>query len=348
MGTLKFQRMIEYGSLSQTGNSPQFNLVDWDGYEKYDLRRWDSSNTQPYKGITFDEDDLCDLLEYLQVAVDTPKISTLIRRVQRGEATAKIFGIYGSIPQSKNWNKLVTYTDWGYGPKYDLRSWAPDYSKCGKGITLTESECLRLIEILSEILGISNQSEIAFEDFVVRATYFGCLSGHTTETIAAQINILKKDGSIEAVNVTAGYCKTCHCYFMSERDYQAIRNRGILLCQIISEKDFKKNGSNIISGEDWKPESILHQCGYNVNASEDLSDSQRREILTYVVESGLQSVYQVTNFLDWLIDNARRQTGRDMNSAIGKWNSDRKYISNYKMGSRRLVGMKSGRTKIRR
>lgn len=348
MSKITYRRLIDYGSLSASGGNTQFNLVDWNGYKKYDLRRWDSSNTQPYKGITFDEEDLEELLQALQIAVDAKKSSAPFKTVPCGSATAKIMDVFGAIPQYGNWPKLVTYTNWGYGAKYDLRSWAPDYSKCGKGVTLSEDECRRLIEILSEILGINSTTEIAFEDFVVRGTYFGCLSGHKTETITAQVNILKKNGCTETVNVTAGYCHTCGCYFMAETDYQTLRSRGILLCQIITEKDFKKNGTRIISGEDWKPESLLHQCGYNVNATDDLSDTQRHEILTYVVESGLQSIYQITNFLDWLIGQANRQTTRDMSSAIAKWSADRKYISNYKMGSRRLVGIRSAKTKARR
>ena len=62
MSTIKFRRITEYGSLSASGRNPQFNLVDWNGYEKYDIRRWDDTNTQPYKGITFDEEELEELL----------------------------------------------------------------------------------------------------------------------------------------------------------------------------------------------------------------------------------------------------------------------------------------------
>ena len=33
-------------------------------------------------------------------------------------------------------------------PKYDLRDWAPDHEKMGKGITLTEEEAKKLKELL--------------------------------------------------------------------------------------------------------------------------------------------------------------------------------------------------------
>ena len=32
-------------------------------------------------------------------------------------------------------------------PKYDIRSWSPDHSRMGKGISLTEEEMERLVEL---------------------------------------------------------------------------------------------------------------------------------------------------------------------------------------------------------
>lgn len=32
-------------------------------------------------------------------------------------------------------------------PKYDIHSWAPDHSRMGKGISLTEEEMERLVEL---------------------------------------------------------------------------------------------------------------------------------------------------------------------------------------------------------
>lgn len=35
-------------------------------------------------------------------------------------------------------------------PKYDIRSWAPDHSRMGKGISLTEEEMERLVELWNQ------------------------------------------------------------------------------------------------------------------------------------------------------------------------------------------------------
>ena len=39
----------------------------------------------------------------------------------------------------------------GVDPKYDLRDWAPNHEKMGKGITLTEEELRELKEIIKDL-----------------------------------------------------------------------------------------------------------------------------------------------------------------------------------------------------
>ena len=62
----------------------------------------------------------------------------------------KIIKNLGEISDSKKgWKKELNYISWNNGvPKYDLRDWAPDHEKMGKGITLTEEEARALLDIL--------------------------------------------------------------------------------------------------------------------------------------------------------------------------------------------------------
>lgn len=49
----------------------------------------------------------------------------------------------------KGWRKELNKISWnGAEPKYDIRDWAPDREKMGKGVTLTEEEALKLKELL--------------------------------------------------------------------------------------------------------------------------------------------------------------------------------------------------------
>lgn len=59
---------------------------------------------------------------------------------------------------SKGWRKEVNYMSWqGFPPKFDIREWAPDRSKMGKGITLSSEE----VKILKEIL---NSEDLTLEE----------------------------------------------------------------------------------------------------------------------------------------------------------------------------------------
>ena len=53
---------------------------------------------------------------------------------------------------SKGWRKEVNLVSWnGATPKYDIRDWAPEHEKMGKGVTLTEEELNSLKGILADI-----------------------------------------------------------------------------------------------------------------------------------------------------------------------------------------------------
>ncbi|SHS42985.1 Uncharacterized protein conserved in bacteria [Mycobacteroides abscessus subsp. abscessus] len=57
----------------------------------------------------------------------------------------------GSISQSpKGWSKELNLISWnGKAPKYDLREWAPEHEKMGKGVTLTVEELKELRNLLN-------------------------------------------------------------------------------------------------------------------------------------------------------------------------------------------------------
>ena len=59
----------------------------------------------------------------------------------------------GTISESaKGWTKEVNLISWnGAAPKYDIRDWAPNHEKMGKGITLTAEETRELYKILSKL-----------------------------------------------------------------------------------------------------------------------------------------------------------------------------------------------------
>lgn len=59
----------------------------------------------------------------------------------------------GTISENnKGWSKELNLISWnGREPKYDLRDWAPEKEKMGKGITFSKDELIVLKELLNKI-----------------------------------------------------------------------------------------------------------------------------------------------------------------------------------------------------
>lgn len=53
---------------------------------------------------------------------------------------------------AKGWTKELNLISWNGGvPKYDIRDWAPEHEKMGKGITLSANEVHELYKLLGKI-----------------------------------------------------------------------------------------------------------------------------------------------------------------------------------------------------
>ena len=59
----------------------------------------------------------------------------------------------GVLSESKSgWRKEVNLVSWNGGtPKLDIRDWAPDHEKMGKGITLNTEEARKLSDLLQKM-----------------------------------------------------------------------------------------------------------------------------------------------------------------------------------------------------
>lgn len=59
----------------------------------------------------------------------------------------------GYISEStKGWKKELNLISWNdKEPKYDLREWAPDHAKMGKGVTFNKDEIIALRDILNNM-----------------------------------------------------------------------------------------------------------------------------------------------------------------------------------------------------
>ena len=52
---------------------------------------------------------------------------------------------------AKGWTKELNRVSWNGGaPKYDIRDWAPEHEKMGKGVTLNDEEFAALKELMNK------------------------------------------------------------------------------------------------------------------------------------------------------------------------------------------------------
>lgn len=66
----------------------------------------------------------------------------------------EIVEMIGILSEStRGWTKELNLVSWNNGaPKLDIRDWAPEHEKMGKGITLTKDEAEKLYDLLGDYL----------------------------------------------------------------------------------------------------------------------------------------------------------------------------------------------------
>lgn len=73
--------------------------------------------------------------------------------MEKTEFKYEIVEHFGVISQNNSgWTKELNKISWNGGnAKYDIRDWAPEHEKMGKGVTLTQDEFEALKNLISEI-----------------------------------------------------------------------------------------------------------------------------------------------------------------------------------------------------
>ena len=71
-----------------------------------------------------------------------------------GEIKYEIIEELGVLSESaKGWTKELNLISWNGGvPKYDVRDWAPEHEKMGKGVTLSEEEAKKLADLIMKTI----------------------------------------------------------------------------------------------------------------------------------------------------------------------------------------------------
>jgi len=182
---------------------------------------------------------------------------------------------------------------------------------------------------------ISSEYQINIKDFVVRRAVFKCThEHHHIENVDAVISV-DCDGKKTLVQIPAGYCNQCKTYFIMESTYQELKHMGVILCRITDEKNYLK--SALDTGMQLAQESVLMQYGYNVSQTEGLSQKARQKILALLIDNEALSKSEIISYLDFFI--SQRAGRSSMELAISKWETDREFVENYRIGEYTKYGV---------
>lgn len=177
--------------------------------------------------------------------------------------------------------------------------------------------------------------KIGLKDFVVRGSVFKCMhKKHRIDNVDAIINI-DDDGKKRQIKISAGYCSQCRIYFILDSTYQNLKRQGMLLCRVTDEKRYMKSEST--SEMKLAQESLLMQYGYNVSKAEQLTSVARQKILAVIIDNKIMAKSEIISYLNFFV--SQRNAIPNMEIAISKWESDREFVENYRIGEYSQFGV---------
>ena len=177
---------------------------------------------------------------------------------------------------------------------------------------------------------------IHVNEFLVRKSYgTHRANGHSLEPVRATVTILPRSGGDPRPVEFDGYwCPKCRKYFMTEGTYLRLKRQGYICCKVVEERDLgtRKAGEGLYGN--LASESILHMYGYTVNQQDDLSEDERRTIISFVIENRIQTAQDVAHLLEWLI--SQREGNPRMAVAVSRWRSDLAFVRHYHKPTRKV------------
>ena len=85
-----------------------------------------------------------------------------------------------------------------------------------------------------------------------------------------------------------------------------------------------------MNGSKLAQESILMQYGYNVSQTVGLTETRRQKILAVIIDNKVLSKSEIISYLDFFI--RQRSNMSNMEVTISKWEAEREFVENYKIG----------------
>lgn len=180
-------------------------------------------------------------------------------------------------------------------------------------------------EAKKEIEQRPKERQINHNDFVICTNEFRC-NNHLLDEVIGFLKIVVSTGEEIIEKVSCAHCEECNCFYMLEKEYNRIAEKGVILCQLLTYEQYCSMG--IWNTSKWSSKSLLMRNGYNVNAKKNLSDKQRQIILKNIVDSNILSIDDIISYINRFI--AQRKNIPSCCHAVVKWERDKQFLSTLK------------------
>lgn len=147
-------------SKAPRGWNMELNRVAWNGCRaKIDIRQWSPNHNRMARGVVLEDVEMANLykffLHWKNHGTDHDLKKVAKRKPKQRIGDSLYVDIYVTICRlSKNpdgWSKNLNVARWNDGDiKYDIRTWAPDNSRMGRGLTFTEEEMQKICDLYWE------------------------------------------------------------------------------------------------------------------------------------------------------------------------------------------------------
>lgn len=135
-------------------------------------------------------------------------------------------------------------------------------------------------------------------------------------------------------HLNASYCNKCKLLFIHYDEYERFR-----VLYGLPNIQFRPMQSDQSPFDSWEDFSVLNLAGYTVNERKGLSDEERHNILSYLLDNDIIQKHEIINYLNGFI--ALRKDNPTMESAIEKWENDLTFVRNYSFDKQEKVHAKA-------
>jgi hypothetical protein len=174
--------------------------------------------------------------------------------------------------------------------------------------------------------------EIKHTDVIVTTQSMIChKKQHMITPLRGSVQLLTAENEQVSYEIYVGFCIECNLYYVFKSDYDEMIKIGKPLCAVyqeIKDEDEKQTYGSFR----YKSQSVLNAMGYTVGMNDDLSATERQEILSKALQSKLIEIHDLLKFLNWLIRT--RETQIKYRTAVSKWKEDVKFVEEYEKDMR--------------